>query len=143
MMKKYFTILNIILVSLVFFLATLLNHNAANATTDGFTINNFETTSGLQKTGIPSGFNTMMPSTTPTIEGIIAKVIAIALSLIGIFFLVLMLYSGYLWLMSKGDTKDIEKAKENIKTALIGLIVVLSAYAVTRILVPLLTTWVG
>lgn len=62
---------------------------------------------------------------------VIGSVINVALSLVGLTFLVLMVYGGYLWLTSRGDEAQIEKSKEIIKSAIIGLVLVMSAYAIT------------
>lgn len=142
MTGKFFTTLNIVAVILSLFFVLNLNYLINTCSASGYT-GNFSDSSGLKQTGEPAGFYTNIANEDQTaIENIFARVIAIALSLIGMFFFILMLYSGYLWLMSKGDTKDIDKAKENIKHALIGIIVVLGAYAITKILVPVISTWV-
>ena len=68
-------------------------------------------------------------------EGDIAKVVGsvinVALSLVGLIFLILMVYGGYLWLTSRGDEGQIDKSKEIIRAAIIGLVIVMSAYAIT------------
>lgn len=62
---------------------------------------------------------------------VVGTIINVALSLVGITFLLLMVYGGYLWLASRGDEAMIEKAKEIIKSSIIGLVIVMSAYAIT------------
>ncbi len=54
-----------------------------------------------------------------------------ALTLVGLFFLMLMVYAGYLWMTARGEADQVEKAKKIIIGALIGLVIVLSAYAIT------------
>jgi len=66
-----------------------------------------------------------------TIEPVISLVINIVLSLLGIIFLILMIYGGFLWLTAAGEEKKIEKAKSLIISAVIGLIIVLLAYAIS------------
>jgi cytochrome bd-type quinol oxidase subunit 2 len=64
----------------------------------------------------------------PTVVG---NIVSAALTLLGIIFLVLMVYAGYLWMTAQGEEQQIEKAKNIIKSSLIGLVVVVSAYAIT------------
>lgn len=64
---------------------------------------------------------------------IAGKVIKAVLSLLGVIFLVLMIYGGYIWMLARGNDQEVEKAKNIIKNAIIGLIVVLAAYAITAV----------
>ena len=59
------------------------------------------------------------------------RVINVALSLVGLIFLILMVYAGYLWMTARGEEAKITKAQDIIKGTVIGLILVLSAYAIT------------
>ena len=59
------------------------------------------------------------------------RVINVALSLVGLIFLILMVYAGYLWMTARGEEAKIQKAQDIIKGTVIGLILVLSAYAIT------------
>ena len=77
-----------------------------------------------------------------TPEMIIGAVIKTALSLVGMLFLVLMVYGGYLWMVDRGNNSQVEKAKGLISAAVIGLIIVLGAYAVTYFVVETLETQV-
>lgn len=61
----------------------------------------------------------------------IGKIIGIALSLVGVVFLVLMIYGGFLWMTAGGEAEKVKKAKGIIINAIIGLIIVLASYAIT------------
>ncbi len=63
----------------------------------------------------------------------IGKVIGAVLSFLGVVFLVLMIYGGYLWMLARGNEQEVEKAKNIIQNALIGLVIVLAAYAITAL----------
>ncbi len=52
------------------------------------------------------------------------------LSILGIIFIILMLYAGYLWMMAKGDEEQINKSKSTITRAIIGLIITVGSYAI-------------
>lgn len=72
-----------------------------------------------------AGFNTM------SMGDLIAQIFKIALSLLGIIFLIIMVFAGYRWMTASGNEEAITKAKEAIKRAIIGLIIIISAYAIT------------
>ena len=62
---------------------------------------------------------------------LIGAVISTALSLVGLIFLILMVYAGYLWMTARGEEDQIDKARKIIIAAIIGLVIVVSAYAIT------------
>jgi hypothetical protein len=60
-----------------------------------------------------------------------AVIIRTALQLIGIVFLVLMLYAGFLWMTAGGNEESVAKAKNIIKASIIGLAIIFAAYSIT------------
>jgi len=71
--------------------------------------------------------------------GILGNVVKTALTLVGMIFMILMVYAGYLWLMARGNEEEVKKAEGIIKTSVIGIVVVMSAYAITFFVVAKLT----
>lgn len=65
------------------------------------------------------------------VPGIVGTIIGTALSMIGVLFLLLMLYGGFLWMTARGNEEQTKKALETIEAAVIGVIIVLGAYALT------------
>ncbi len=61
----------------------------------------------------------------------IANIIKIFLSLLGIIFVLLTIYAGVLWMTAGGNDEQVAKSKTIIKNCIIGLMVALSAYAIT------------
>jgi len=61
----------------------------------------------------------------------VGKIVGAALSFIGVLFFILMVYGGFLWMTAAGNEQQVEKAQNLIIAAVIGLIVVMSAYAIT------------
>lgn len=61
----------------------------------------------------------------------VAVIIRTALQLVGMVFLVLLVYAGALWMMAAGNEERIETAKKIIKAAVIGLAIVVCAYSIT------------
>lgn len=62
-----------------------------------------------------------------TIVGTIARVI---MSLLGIVFVILIIVSGYQWMTAGGNDEELKKAKQRMTNAVIGLVIVLSAWAI-------------
>ena len=65
----------------------------------------------------------------------IAKVIKIVLSFLGIIFLVLIIYAGFLWLTSAGSEERIGKAKSILISSIIGVAIILTAYMITSFVI--------
>lgn len=61
---------------------------------------------------------------------IATKIIRVALGFLGIIAVGLIIYAGFVWMMSGGNEERIERAKNILKNAVIGLIIVLSAFAI-------------
>jgi len=58
-------------------------------------------------------------------------IIGSILSFIGVIFMLLIIYGGILWMTAIGKENQVEKAKNIIIQAVIGLVIVLAAYAIT------------
>ncbi len=58
-------------------------------------------------------------------------IIGSILSFIGVIFMLLIIYGGILWMTAMGKENQVEKAKNIIIQAVIGLVIVLAAYAIT------------
>ena len=77
-------------------------------------------------------------STEVTLFSSIGAFIQVALSLLGVIFLLLTIYAGYLWMTDRGNEQQAEKAKKILTTAVIGLIIVLGAYAISYFVIEAL-----
>ena len=75
--------------------------------------------------------------------GAIGLVISVALSLIGIVFLVLIIYGSFTWMNSRGNEQEIQKALNIIRNSIIGLLIVVAAYAITAFMGGNLIAWVA
>lgn len=63
--------------------------------------------------------------------GSVSTVVKGILALVGTIFFLLTIYAGILWMTARGDEGKVEKAIDIIRASIIGLIVTLSAYAIT------------
>lgn len=67
-----------------------------------------------------------------TLEEMIGNIINIALGFIGILLLVYLLYGGFLWMTSGGSDEGVKKAQTMIKNAVVGLLIVIAAFAISN-----------
>ncbi len=118
-MKKTINIL--ISLGFLFFIANI--SIASGAILNGGTNDELKVNTELVKQG--SGFGEA------NIGSIIATLIQAGLGLLAAIFLVLMIIAGFQWMTAGGNEAQVKKAQDTIKTAVIGLIIVLAAYAIT------------
>lgn len=114
--KKY------ILISAITVLAFLVLSQAASAYS-------FEKDSGLKATAEKTGHTEVNMN-----QGI-PVLIRLVLPLIGGIYLILMVFSGYLWMTAQGNEQQMKKAKNMILAATLGLLILLSSYAIAFYLV--------
>lgn len=62
----------------------------------------------------------------------IGLIIGAVLSFIAVIFMILVIYAGILWMTARGNEQQVERAKTLLVQSIIGLIIVFSAYAITR-----------
>ena len=77
------------------------------------------------------------------LEETLGMLINVLLGLLGIIFLVLVIYAGFLWMTAGGDEKAVAKAKSIMITAVIGLVILLSAYAISSFVLDQLISSTG
>ncbi len=82
----------------------------------------------LKRIAGDGGYNTDPDDTaTPRVVGVI---VGLFIGFTGLTFLVLMVIAGYTWMTASGNEEKVKKAKSTITTAIIGLIVALSAWII-------------
>jgi len=64
-------------------------------------------------------------------QTIVGQLINAFISLFGVIFMILIIYGGYKWMMASGREEEVSKAKDIIKSAIIGLIIVMASYAIS------------
>ncbi len=62
---------------------------------------------------------------------IVAEIINVIIGFLSLIFVILILHSGFLFMISGGNKEKTDYAKRAIGNAIIGLIIVLSAWAIT------------
>lgn len=80
----------------------------------------------LQRTGLQDDLGSAgnLPET-------IGNIITVVLGFLGIIFIVIIIYAGFIWLLSNGDDGKIKKAKGMIINSIIAVVIIFLAYAIT------------
>jgi cbb3-type cytochrome oxidase subunit 3 len=68
------------------------------------------------------------------------RIVGSILAFIGVIFFLLIIFAGLTWMLSQGNQQKVEKAKDLMIAAVIGLIIVLAAYSITAFIGRQLTT---
>ncbi len=76
-------------------------------------------------------------------RAIAARIINAALGLLAIIFVVIIIYAGFLYMTSGGDADKTTKAKAWIKNGIIGLIIILSSWAIVSFVISRLLQATG
>jgi len=85
---------------------------------------------GLRTTATNAGLNTAT-----SIPQYVGSIISAILGIIGVVFLILIVYGGMQWMLAQGEEKKVGDARGLIFHAIIGLILVFSAYAISNFVV--------
>jgi len=85
---------------------------------------------GLTTTGDASGFGTDPQS----VQNLVVGAINIVLGLLGLTSLALTIYAGILYVISQGEKDKIEKAKSILTWSIIGMVIIVAAYAIASYL---------
>ncbi|MDD5340926.1 MAG: hypothetical protein PHC97_00640 [Patescibacteria group bacterium] len=89
---------------------------------------------GLANTAQESGF------TDVSVEQYAAIIIQAVLGLVGIIFVALLIYGGFLYMTSQGEPDKVKKGKNAIIAAVIGIIIIVSGYSITYFIVTQVET---
>lgn len=81
--------------------------------------------------GIQEGDASTWATSDVSVMDIIIRIINVALSFFGVFFVIVIIYSGYTWMFSGGNDDKIQAAKKRLINAVIGAVVVLLSFAIT------------
>ncbi|HLC69606.1 MAG TPA: hypothetical protein VJH75_01005 [Patescibacteria group bacterium] len=81
---------------------------------------------GLTATGQNAGYDGGRD-----VYALIGTIISAGLGLIAILFFALALYAGIRWMTAQGNDQHVEKAKDTLRGAIIGLVITVAAYAIS------------
>jgi hypothetical protein len=108
---------------------------APNVLANGLNLSN--TKEILDNAAGPDGAGYNLEFNSP--EPVIAVIIKAFLSFLGVLFLILMIYGGFLWMTARGNEAQVTKSKDLMTAAVIGLIIILISYAISYFVVDALT----
>jgi len=128
--KKYSKIIKIAGVCLMALLAIFLLSNFSLAANNGVDV-------GLEQAA-GTGLNNSQD-----IRVIIANITRVIIGFLGIIAVGLIIYAGWLWMTSEGNEEKVEQAKKLLINAVIGLIIILSAFAIASFILNRLIGSVG
>ena len=69
----------------------------------------------------------------------VGRIITGVISLIGVIMIAYIVYGGFMWTTSGGDTSKVQKAKDIIRNSIIGIIIILASYSITQYVVDALS----
>src|SRR3989344_4067927 len=68
----------------------------------------------------------------------IQVVLTIIFSIAGILAVIMIMYSGIQWIMSGGDPKSIEGARNRLVYSIVGLVVIIGSFAIVSLVISML-----
>ncbi len=89
--------------------------------------------------GLTPGVSDALGLGTEDVRVTVAKIIRAFLGLLGIVAVVIILYGGFLWMTSGGNEDQVDKARKVITNGVIGLAIILSAFAIAQFAIGVLT----
>lgn len=97
----------------------------------------------LAQTGDLGAISDQTGLTTESPLLIVARVIRVILSLLGILLVCLIIYAGVLWMTAGGNVERVQKAKRILINAVIGLFIILASVAITTFIMSALSRATG
>jgi hypothetical protein len=89
---------------------------------------------GLEATAQEAGFVQPGGESTPLLE-VVGSFIQAGLGLLGVAFLLMGIFAGWKYLTAQGDAKEAAKGMQILQTAVIGIIIIFSAYAISTFII--------
>ncbi len=83
---------------------------------------------------------TLTGGTSDEVFNTIGDIVNILLGLLGIIFFLIVLYAGFIWMTAQGDTDKVGKAQTMMTQGVIGIIIILSAFAISNFAISQLLT---
>lgn len=80
---------------------------------------------------------------TRDIRATISSIINVALGLLGIVAVVIVLMGGFKWMTAGGEEGKVDEAKKLITSGIIGLAIIVTAYAIAQFVIDSLMTATG
>ena len=82
-------------------------------------------------------------SNSSSIAQITGKIINVVLGFLGVIFVILLIYGGFMRMTAQGDSGKVETSMKIITSAVIGVIIIIAAYTITAFVMSRIETSVG
>lgn len=93
----------------------------------------------LERAACSGGITTPKATgTRDSLLSIVSQSLTVFYSFVGVIFLVLVIYSGFLWMTARGNADQVERAQGYLRNLIFGIIILFGAFIVTREVVNLL-----
>jgi hypothetical protein len=89
--------------------------------------------------GTSGAINLVNPLGTVSLPQIIGRIIKAVLGIVGSIALLMFMWGGFLWMTAAGDAKKVEKGKQTLIWATVGLAVIFFSYAATSFVINAIT----
>ncbi len=89
----------------------------------------------LNEIGQGTGLGTIKADANLNFYGRIANIINIVLGAMGVVAVIYIIYAGVRWIKADGNDELVKEAKEGIRSAIIGLLVIFSAFIVSNFVI--------
>ncbi|MDP3899983.1 MAG: hypothetical protein Q8Q23_02780 [bacterium] len=131
MFKK--KLLSFLILSIVFssFLGFVALNNAQAQNLDTVRDNIFDSTEYKEVQNKTYGTN----ASGVKVQNVVAAVINTFLGLLGVIFIILIIYAGFLWMTAGGNEDQVGKAKKWLTNSIIGIIIIVAAYAIAQFVI--------
>ncbi|MBI2050507.1 MAG: Ig-like domain-containing protein [Parcubacteria group bacterium] len=96
-----------------------------------------------ERFGLDSGFTEVGVQTDRDVKSIAATIINVAFGFLGIVAVIVIMYAGYLWMTASGNEEQISRAKSILRNAVIGLVIILSSWAIAAFVISRLSGATG
>lgn len=88
---------------------------------------------------LPTELGDSLGMSDASIGTIIGNLINIVLGVLGFVLVIMIIYSGILWMTSSGEDEKVKEAKARLLNSIIGLAIVLAAWAISNFVVDSLS----
>ncbi len=122
--RKIFILISILIINVLIVNITLAQPGGGGDTTDA---------PGGGADTSPTTLTNPLEENSPEI--VIANVINTVFGIVGSLALLMFIYGGLTWMTSAGNKESVDKGKNIIKWAAIGLVIIFSSYALVRFLI--------
>ena len=94
-------------------------------------------------TSVGTSANAASLNTATSLPQMVGKGVGVLLGVLGIAFVVMVVYAGFLYLTAQGEETNVKKAKKMLTQAVIGMVIVVSAYAISSYVIAALSNISG